>query len=92
MSKTATTKRARAQMLVFSYHKSGTTLFLRVMTRVAEALGLGLSNQYGMALKIDPGPDIVLLPHSLLGFELTRPCRAVRIVRDPPDIWVSSYL
>jgi hypothetical protein len=92
MSKTATTKRARAQMLVFSYHKSGTTLFLRVMTRVAEALGLGLSNQYGMALKIDPGPDIVLLPHSLLGFELTRPVRAVRIVRDPRDIWVSSYL
>ncbi len=92
MSKIATVKRTRAQMLVFSYHKSGTTLFLRVMTHVAEALGLSLSNHYGMALKIDPAPDIVLLPHSLLGFELTRPFRAVRVVRDPRDIWVSSYM
>jgi hypothetical protein len=92
MSGIAIRRRTRAQMLVFSYHKSGTTLFLRVMTRVAEALGLSLLNQYGMVLNLDPDPDIVLLPHSLLGFELTRPFRAVRIVRDPRDIWVSSYL
>ncbi len=92
MSGIAIRRRTRAQMLVFSYHKSGTTLFLRVMTRVAEALGLSLSNQYGMVLNLDPRPDIVLLPHSLLGFELTRPFRAIRIVRDPRDVWVSSYL
>ena len=92
MSGSATRRRTRAQMLVFSYHKSGTTLFLQVMTRVAEALGLSLSNQPGMVLKLEPGPDIVLLPHSLLGLELTRPFRAIRVVRDPRDIWVSSYL
>ena len=84
--------RVRPQILVFSYHKSGTTLFGRVMTAVAKTLDLRLANQYGMALEVDPGADIVLLPHSLLGFELARPFRAVRVVRDPRDIWVSSYL
>jgi hypothetical protein len=92
MSGLPTTQRARAQMLVFTYHKVGTTLFLKVMTSVAEALGLSLSNQYGMVLDLDHAPDIVLLPHSLLGFELSRPFRAIRVVRDPRDIWVSSYL
>jgi len=79
-------------MLVFSYHKSGTTLFLQVMTRVAEALGLSLSNHYGMVLHGNLSSDIVLLPHSLLGFGLSRPFRAIRVVRDPRDIWVSAYL
>ncbi len=35
---------------------------------------------------------MVLIAHSLLGFRPSRPARAVRIVRDPRDIWVSSYL
>lgn len=79
-------------MLVFSYHKCGTTLFDRVMHTLAERFGLSVHVQYGMAYAIDPRPDVVLLPHSLLGFQLARPFRAVRIVRDPRDIWVSGYL
>ncbi len=37
-------------------------------------------------------PDIVLLPHSLLRCPLDRPYRAIRLIRDPRDIWVSGYL
>lgn len=85
-------ERARPQMLVFSYHKSGTTLFLRVMGAVAAALGLKLENHYGLVSSIDRGADIVLLPHSLVGCQLDMPFRAIRIVRDPRDIWVSGYL
>ncbi len=85
-------ERARPQMLVFSYHKSGTTLFLRIMSAVAEALGLQLANRYGMVSVIDPGADIVLLPHSLVGRPPDTPFRAIRVVRDPRDIWVSGYL
>ena len=86
------TPEKRPQILVFSYHKSGTTLFHRVMHRLAERLGRSIRVQYGMANSIDPTIDIVLLPHSLLGFELARDYRAVRIVRDPRDIWLSGYL
>ena len=82
----------RPQMLVFSYHKSGTTLFDRVMRSLAEPFGLRVHVQYGMAYAIDPAPDVVLLPHALLGFQLARPLRGVRIIRDPRDIWVSAYL
>src|SRR3974377_2335375 len=82
----------RPQILVFSYHKSGTTLFDRVMHKLAEHLGLSIRVQYGMAYDIDRTADIVLLPHSLLGFGLARDYRAVRLLRDPRDIWVSGYL
>ena len=82
----------RPQILVFSYHKSGTTLFDRVMRSVAERFGLSIRVQYGLAHDIDRATDIVLLPHSLLGFGLARDYRAVRIIRDPRDIWVSGYL
>ena len=82
----------RPQILVFSYHKSGTTLLDQVMRKLAERLGLTVQVQYGMAYHINRDADIVLLPHSLLGFEIARPFRAVRIIRDPRDIWVSSYL
>jgi hypothetical protein len=82
----------RPQILVFSYHKSGTTLFDRVMRSVAERFGLSIRVQYGMAHDIDRATDIVLLPHSLLGLGLARDYRAVRIIRDPRDIWVSGYL
>jgi hypothetical protein len=80
------------QMLVFSYHKSGTSLFARVMPKVAAALGLRIGTRYGMVWDIDPALDICLLPHSLLASSLTRPHRAIRVVRDPRDIWVSGYL
>jgi hypothetical protein len=84
--------RKRPQALVFSYHKTGTTMFFRVMEKVSAHLTLKLQNIYGMVRQIDSAADIVLLPHSLLGFTPTPPIRGVRIVRDPRDIWVSSYL
>jgi hypothetical protein len=82
----------RPQILIFTYHKSGTTLFDRIMRTLAARHGLSIRVQYGMAYDIDRNADIVLLPHSLLGFALGRPFSAVRVVRDPRDIWISSYL
>jgi hypothetical protein len=84
---------ARPQILVFTYHKTGTVLFERIMTAVAAKFGLRLWKRYGLVARIDPQADIALLPHSLVaaGFA-ARPFRAVRIVRDPRDIWVSSWL
>ena len=82
----------RPQILIFSYHKTGTTLFDRVMRKLAERFGLSVTVQYGMAHHIDSHADIVLLPHSLSGFALARPYRGVRVIRDPRDIWVSGYL
>ena len=80
------------QLICFSYHKSGTSLFFHVMTKVSARLGLRLANFYGLVEQLDPGPDIVLLPHSLLLGQLNRPYRAIRMIRDPRDIWVSDYL
>ncbi|HSU04851.1 MAG TPA: hypothetical protein VLI93_04705 [Acetobacteraceae bacterium] len=83
---------ARPQMLVFTYHKAGTTLFHYTLRKLAERLNLRLATLFGMARKIDPAIDIVLLGHSLPGFQIARSFRAIRVVRDPRDIWVSSYL
>jgi hypothetical protein len=82
----------RPQMLIFCYHKCGTVLFENVIKRLADRFGLSTRLHYGMVTAIDPAIDIVILAHSLLGFELARPFRGVRIVRDPRDIWVSGYL
>jgi hypothetical protein len=82
----------RPQALVFSYHKTGTTMLLRVMQKICAQFGLRLQNIYGLARAIDPNADIVLLPHSLLEVIPAPPFRAIRVVRDPRDIWVSSYL
>jgi hypothetical protein len=84
--------RARPQILIFSYHKTGTTLIAHVMEKVAARLGLSIATKYGMAWSLDITSDIILLPHSLLGFALNRPFRSIRLVRDPRDIWVSGYL
>ncbi len=84
--------RVLPQLIVFSYHKSGTSLFLHVMTKVSQRLGLTLVNQYGMVDRLGVEPDIILLPHSLLRGTLDRPYRAIRLIRDPRDIWVSGYL
>lgn len=86
------TTRSSTQLVVFSYHKSGTSLFYHVMTRVAARLGLKLLNYYGMVNEIDPDPDIVLIAHSLFRRPPARPYRAIRSIRDPRDIWVSGYL
>jgi hypothetical protein len=79
------------QLICFSYHKSGTTLLLHVMTKVSKALGLRLHNHYGLVECLTPEPGIVLLPHTLLRGPLDRPYRAIRMIRDPRDIWVSGY-
>jgi len=84
--------RVTPQLIVFSYHKTGTSLFLHVMTKVSELLGLTLVNHYGMVDRLDPEPDAVLLPHSLLRARIDWPYRAIRMIRDPRDIWVSGYL
>jgi hypothetical protein len=84
--------RVAPQLIVFSYHKSGTSLFLHVMTKVSRRLGLTLLNRYGMVDRLDLEPDVILLPHSLLRAPLDRPYRAIRLIRDPRDIWVSGYL
>jgi glycosyltransferase involved in cell wall biosynthesis len=85
--------KARPQLLVLTYHKTGTTLFYYIMQAVGRQLGLTLTGQYGLVRKIDPAADIVLLSHSLLCPDfVSRPFRALRVVRDPRDIWVSGYL
>jgi hypothetical protein len=62
------------------------------MTKVSKRLGLTLVNRFGLVDRHDPEPDIVLLPHSLLRAPLDRPYRAIRMIRDPRDIWVSGHL
>lgn len=84
--------RVSPQLICFSYHKSGTTLFWHVMSKVCDRLGLSMANHYGLVDVPAPEPDVVLLPHSLLGRPLSGPYRAIRIVRDPRDMWVSGYL
>ncbi len=84
--------RVSPQLIVFSYHKTGTSLLLHVMTKVCERLGLTLVNHFGLVDRLDAEPDVVLLPHSLLRAPLDRPYRAIRMIRDPRDIWVSGYL
>jgi len=79
-------------LICFSYHKTGTSLFLHVMTKICQRLGLVLVNHYGLVERLDPLPDVVLLPHSLLRGGLDRPYRAIRLIRDPRDMWVSGYL
>jgi hypothetical protein len=84
--------RVSPQLIVFSYHKSGTSLFLHVMTKVSKILGLTLVNHYGLVERLELEPDVILLPHSMLRGALDRPYRAIRLIRDPRDIWVSGYL
>lgn len=67
------------------------------MTKVSDRLGLTLVNDFGLVDRIAPDPDVVLLPHSLLSPSALadlrdRPYRAIRMIRDPRDIWVSGYL
>ena len=80
------------QRLVFCYHKAGTVLFGNVLRLVCARLGLTFQERFGFVPAIDPAADVVLLAHSLLGRLPERPFRAVRIIRDPRDIWVSGYL
>jgi hypothetical protein len=78
--------------LICCYHKGGSTLFSRVMSVVGHVLGLRTDVIYGKIWGLDSRLDIACLLHSLIGFELARPFRAVRVVRDPRDLWLSAYL
>jgi hypothetical protein len=83
----------RRQILVFTYHKTVTVLFAQVMQAVGARFGLTVDLRHGWVNKVTPVADIVLLAHSLVGVHFaSRPFRAVRVVRDPRDIWVSGYL
>ena len=83
----------RPQILVLTYHRTGTALFHSILSAVGERFGLRMKEVYGLVQKANPAIDIVLLAHSLLGPDFaSRPFRAVRVVRDPRDIWVSGYL
>ncbi len=63
------------------------------MRAAATRFGLTVALHFGWVEKIDPATDIVLLAHSLVGRDCAaRPFRAIRVVRDPRDIWVSGYL
>ncbi len=84
--------RVSPQLIVFSYHKSGTSLLFHVMTKVCKELGLTLENHYGLVDRLQPEPDVILLPHSMLRAQFDWPFRAIRMIRDPRDIWVSGYL
>ena len=78
---------------MFTYHKTGTVLAEQIMRAVGERFGLTVALHYGLVENLDPAADIVLLAHSLVGADFaSRRFRAIRIVRDPRDIWVSGYL
>ena len=78
---------------MLTYHKTGTVLFDHIMRAVAARFGLTVALHYGLVERLDLAADIVLLAHSLLGPDFAaRPFRAIRVVRDPRDIWVSGYL
>ncbi len=78
---------------MFTYHKTGTVLFEKVMRAVGARFGLTVAVHFGWVEKVDPATDIVLLGHSLVGRDFAaRPFRGIRVVRDPRDIWVSGYL
>jgi len=79
------------QILIFTYHKTGTTLFEKVFTAISERHGLNMAKCYGMVPFIDPRPDIVMVIHAQLGSLPTRPFRGIRSIRDPRDILVSAY-
>jgi hypothetical protein len=80
------------QRLVFCYHKTGTVLFGNVLRLACARLGLSFQERFGFAASVEGGADVVLLAHGLLGALPAGPFRAVRVVRDPRDVWVSGYL
>ncbi len=82
----------RPQFIIFTYHKAGTSLFANLTEKLAASLGLRVAVHYGQVWHVDPHADIVRLPHGLLGLRLDRRFRAIRVIRDPRDIWVSGYL
>ncbi len=80
-------------MFVFCHHKVGTVLFLKVMSAIAQRLGLRLRAVYGLAGPVDRDADIIVFAHSLIAFDLDDyDYRGVHLIRDPRDVWVSGYI
>jgi hypothetical protein len=87
------TARRRPQMFVFCHHKVGTVLFANVLFKLARHFGMVGITQLGRITEIDRSIDIVIFAHSILDLDLDAyDYRGVHIVRDPRDVWVSSYL
>lgn len=87
------TGRRRPQIFIFTHHKVGTVLFLNVMRKISERFGLSGTPALGLVTSIDRNADVVVFGHSLLGLDLSEyDYRAVHLVRDPRDVWVSGYL
>lgn len=80
------------QSYIFTYHKTGTVLFERILQRLATATQKSFAIRYGRFDQPDPAIDITLFAHSLIRFDPFRyDMRAIRVVRDPRDIWVSGF-
>ena len=82
------------QVLICCYHKTGTVLFGNLLQRLVKALGVNVQERPGRISALDPAAQVTLAWHSLFAdrFKLEPWLRVARIVRDPRDIWVSSYL
>ena len=80
--------------LICCYHKTGTVLFNNILQRAAPVLHMSTDARFGLVSWTDPDVHATLIAHSLFdpAFELRPWHRVVRIVRDPRDIWLSSYL
>jgi hypothetical protein len=79
------------QVVVITYHKTGTVLFENVLSRISETLNLPMASLPGAVPFLPPAPPILLLLHGMLAALPLRDFRAIRVVRDPRDIWLSGY-
>ncbi|NGM20512.1 hypothetical protein G3576_10840 [Roseomonas stagni] len=78
---------------IFCNHKVGTKLSTQLATLVAPLLGWKRKGVRGLVHRVEPGADLVVFAHSLIGFDLAAmPHRGIRLVRDPRDVWLSGYL
>lgn len=85
--------RSHPQLYICCHHKVGTVLLHRVFETICMKLGWSFQGIYGLCVR-PPEAQVVLLAHSLLGFDLkqARPYRGIHVVRDPRDVIVSGYL
>ena len=80
------------QIILFTYHKTGTTVFENIFTRLGKTHAMPMHKLYGLAPFAPRDPSILMLIHALLGRLPHHDFRAIRAVRDPRDIWLSGYL
>jgi tetratricopeptide (TPR) repeat protein len=84
----------RPPCYIFSYHKAGTILFSNIIKRLSTLLPIVTAVRGQLINRLFRKKHIVLFYHSEFAnrVDIEFPFRAVRIVRDPRDIWVSGYL